>query len=186
MPTTKRPDPIEALSRGLAVFPLPPGEKAAPKGWQHTIATGDIQEIRARWRIGANIGIACRASGIVGVDLDRHTTGGANAGADGVRQFSEVCRRWGQERPVTLEVATPHDGRHLLFRVPAGLTVPSVSGGTSRLGPGIDIRGPGRTLGAYLAGPGSVVDGREYTIEVDAPIAILPGWLAALIGRRAR
>lgn len=65
-----------------------------------------------------------------------------------------------------------------------GLIVPSVSGGTSRLGPGIDIRGPGRTLGGYLAGPGSVVDGRQYVINAAAPTAWLPGWMAALIGRR--
>ncbi|WP_109524833.1 MULTISPECIES: bifunctional DNA primase/polymerase [Nocardia] len=62
----------------------------------------------------------------------------------------------------------------------------SVSGGTSRLGPGIDIRGPGIRLGGYLAGPGSVVDGRAYTIDTDMPIAMLPAWLAALIGERTR
>lgn len=100
--------------------------------------------------------------------------------------FAALCQRWGQQRPITLEIRTPHDGRHLLFRVPPGLVVPSVSGGTSRLGPGIDIRGPGVTLGGYLAGVGSVVDGRAYMIEVDAPIAPLPTWLAALIGRRPR
>lgn len=186
MLSTQWPDPGQAVSRGLAVFPLPPGTKVASPGWQHTIVTGDLDQVRAAWPAGANVGVACRASGIVGIDLDRHSGGGANAGIDGVEQFAEVCRRWGQDRPVTLEVATPHDGRHLLFRVPRGLIVPSVSGGTSRLGPGIDIRGPGLTLGGYLAGPGSVVDGREYMIEVDAPTAWLPGWLAALIGRRSR
>jgi Bifunctional DNA primase/polymerase, N-terminal len=179
------PDPAVVLTRGLAVFPLPPGSKVAEPGWQHTILTGDLTQIRASWPAGANVGIPCRASNIVGIDLDRHTTGGANAGVDGVAVFEALCRRWGQARPVTLEVATPHHGRHLLFRVPAGLVVPSVSGGTSRLGPGIDIRGPGRTLGGYLAGPGSIVDGRQYLIAVDAPIARLPGWLAALIGRRS-
>lgn len=64
--------------------------------------------------------------------------------------------------------------------------MPSVSGGRSRLGPGIDIRGPGRTLGSYLVGPGSVVAGRGYDVAVDVPIAPLPGWLAALIGRWTR
>jgi hypothetical protein len=182
------PDPAPLLVRELAVFPLPPGQKVAPKSWQHTIVTRgqSVDGYRPDWPAGANIGIACRASGIVGIDLDRHTTGGANAGVDGVTRFDEVCGRWGQARPVTLEVRTPHDGRHLLFRVPPGLIVPSVSGGTSRLGPGIDIRGPGRTLGGYLAGPGSIVDGREYVIDVDVPIAWLPGWLAALLGRRER
>ncbi|MFB6726746.1 bifunctional DNA primase/polymerase [Kribbella sp. NPDC056345] len=176
------PDPVPLLDRGLAVFPLPPGQKAAAPGWQHTIVTS--RSGLAAWPAGANIGIACRASGIVGIDLDRHTTGGANAGVDGVAQFTELCERWEQPRPVTLEVATPHDGRHLLFRVPPGLLVASVSGGTSRLGPGIDIRGPGRTLGGYLAGPGSIVDGRTYTVVVDVPITPLPAWLTALIARR--
>lgn len=176
-----KPDPAPLLGRGLAVFPLPPGQKAAAKGWQHTIVTS--RSDLAAWPAGANVGIACRASGIVGIDLDRHKAGGANAGVDGVARFAELCRRWGQARPVTLEVRTPNDGRHLLFRVPPGLLVASVSGGTSRLGPGIDIRGPGRSLGGYLAGPGSVVDGREYLIDVDVPIVRLPAWMAALIGQ---
>jgi hypothetical protein len=188
-PTVHEPDPVPLLRRGLAVFPLPAGQKAAAKGWQHTIVTRDqsgdgVHRICRDWPAGSNIGIACRASGIVGIDLDRHTTERANAGVDGVARFAELCDRWGQPRPITLEVRTPHDGRHLLFRVPPGLMVPSVSGGTSRLGPGIDIRGTGRTLGGYLAGPGSVVDDRKYVIEVDVPIAPLPGWLAGLIGRR--
>ncbi|WP_370973653.1 bifunctional DNA primase/polymerase [Amycolatopsis sp. cg9] len=179
------PDPAALIERGLAVFPLPPGGKAAPKGWQHTV-TRDLRQVRATWPAGSNIGIACRASNIVGIDLDRHTGGGANAGVDGVEVFTALCARWGMKRPVTLETRTGNNGRHLLLRVPRGLIVPSVSGGRSRLGPGIDIRGPGLRIGGYLVGPGSIVDGREYAVEVDSPIAMLPGWIAALIGRRTR
>jgi hypothetical protein len=47
--------------------------------------------------------------------------------------------------------------------------------------PANDYRPDDRT---HSAGPGSVVDGREYVIEVDAPIARLPSWLAALLGRK--
>lgn len=184
MQTTNLPDPSIAVQHGLVVFPLPPGGKAAEKGWQHTIIAGDLDQVRATWPAGANIGVACRASGIVGIDLDRHTSGWANVGVDGIGQFAHVCQRWGQKRPVTLEIRTPNNGRHLLLRVPDGVIVPSVSGGTSRLGPGIDIRGTGVKIGGYLAGPGSIVDGRAYEIEVDAPIAVLPNWLIALIGRR--
>lgn len=165
-------DPSPLLALGLAVFPIPAGSKTAGPGWHHTI-TRDLDG----WPNGANIGIACRASHIVGIDLDRHDI-------DGVAGFADVCTRWGQPRPNTLEVQTPNDGRHLLFGVPGGLVVPSVSGGTSRLGPGVDIRGPGRTLGSYLVGPGSIVGGRRYLIVNDVPIAPLPGWIAALIGRR--
>lgn len=184
-PNVAVPDPAAVIERGLAVFPLPPGGKVAPKGWQHTV-TRDPDHARAIWPAGSNIGIACRASNIVGIDLDRHVDGGANAGVDGVEAFGALCAHWGMERPVTLETRTGNDGRHLLLRVPRGLIVRSVSGGRSRLGPGIDIRGPGLTLGGYLVGPGSVVDGRGYVVEVDAPVAMLPGWLAALIGRRSR
>jgi hypothetical protein len=49
------------------------------------------------------------------------------------------------------------------------------------LGPGIDVRGPGRRRGGYLAGPGSIVDGTTYVITRDAAIAPLPAWLAALL-----
>lgn len=176
------PDPVALVERGLAVFPLPPESKVAPRGWQSTV-TRDPGHI-ATWPTGSNIGIGCRTSGIVGIDLDRHTVGGANAGVDGVERFDAVCARWGQPRPVTLEIRTPSNGRHLYFRAPRGLLVPSVSGGRSRLGPGIDIRGPGRKLGGYLVGPGSIIGGREYQVHLDAPIARLPGWLAALLARR--
>ncbi|MFI6030810.1 bifunctional DNA primase/polymerase [Amycolatopsis magusensis] len=184
-PNVAVPDPAAVIERGLAVFPLPPGSKVAPKGWQRTV-TRDLDHVRASWPAGANIGVACRASNIVGIDLDRHTGGGANAGVDGVEVFAALCARWGMKWPVMLETRTAGGGRHLLLRAPRGLIVRSVSGGTSRLGPGIDIRGPGLTLGGYLVGPGSVVDGRDYAVEVDAPIALLPGWLAALIGQRAQ
>lgn len=57
----------------------------------------------------------------------------------------------------------------------------SVSGGRSRLGPGIDVRGPGRGgRGGYLVGPGSVVGGGSYVIALDVPIQLLPDWLTEL------
>ncbi|MFG1892151.1 bifunctional DNA primase/polymerase [Micromonospora sp. NPDC049051] len=77
--------------------------------------------------------------------------------------------------PNTLTVATAHDGLHLYFRAPIGIVVPN---SISRW-PGIDVRAPGHRLGGYLVGPGSVVDGRPYTIARDLPIAPLPPWLTA-------
>lgn len=108
-PSRLAPDPTPLLERGLVVFPLPPGSKVAAAGWQHTV-TRDPAAARATWPAGANVGIACRASGIVGIDLDRHTAGGASVGVDGVARFAELCARWGMPRPVTLETRTGHDG----------------------------------------------------------------------------
>jgi hypothetical protein len=165
-------DAAAVAGRGLAVFPLPAGGKAAAPGW-HRRCTADLELLARTWPYGANIGVGCRASGIAGVDLDRH------GGPDGVATFAEVCARHGQPWPCTLTVATPSGGLHLYFTVPAGLVVPSVAG----IWPGVDTRGPGLRLGGYLAGPGSVVGGRRYEIARDDPIAELPGWLAALITR---
>lgn len=167
------PDPMVAVDRGLAVFPLPPGLKAAAPGWQR-LCTADPAEVARSWPDGANVGIGCRASGIVGVDLDDH------GGPDGLATFRALCARQGQPWPDTLEVATAGGGLHLYFRVPAGWLVPSITGRW----PGVDTRGPGRRLGGYLAGPTSSVGDRRYLIHHDAPVAELPGWLAALTGVR--
>ena len=166
-------DAAAVTRRGLAVFPLPAGSKAAAPGW-HRRCTADLELLARTWPDGANIGVGCRASGIAGVDLDRH------GGPDGVATFAEVCARHGQPWPRTLTVATPSGGLHLYFTVPAGLVVPSVAG----IWPGVDTRGPGLRLGGYLAGPGSAVGDRRYEIARDDPIAELTGWLAR--GRPAR
>ncbi|WP_030888190.1 bifunctional DNA primase/polymerase [Streptomyces sp. NRRL S-1868] len=60
---------------------------------------------------------------------------------------------------------------------PAARPVLSSSGGRAGLGPGIDVRGPGRRTGGYLIGPGSVVHGARYTLTCDLPPAELPTWV---------
>ena len=158
---------------GLAVFALPAGSKRAALGW-HSRCTADQATLAAGWRPGDNVGVGCRASGIVGVDLDRH-----EGGLDGCETFAALCARARAPWPSTLTVRTAHGGLHLYFRAPAGVPVPSA---IARW-PGIDIRGPGYRLGGYLAGPGSVVDGQPYIIERAAPIRDLPAWLAAILSR---
>jgi hypothetical protein len=163
-------DAAAVASRGLAVFPLPAGSKAAAPGWQRR-CTADVAVLARTWPDGANIGVGCRASGIVGLDLDRH-----DGGPDGIAVFAALCRVYGQPRPDTLTIATPR-GLHLYFRILPGLAVASTIGRW----PGIDIRAPGYRSGGYLAGPGSVVDGREYRIDRDVPAVPLPRWLASLL-----
>ncbi|MFI7511458.1 bifunctional DNA primase/polymerase [Micromonospora aurantiaca] len=160
-----RTDPTLALAAGLAVFPLPAGAKRAAPGWPHQITT-DPAAIAA-WPAGINVGVACRASNVVGLDLDRKD------GVDGVDTLRALCAAARWPWPATLTVATAHNGLHLYFRAPAGVIVPSTIGRW----PGVDVRAPGRRLGGYLVGPGSVVDGRPYTVTRDLPIAELPPWL---------
>jgi len=157
-----------ALAHGLAVFPIPAGQRTAPPGWQHRASRDPGQP----WPAGSNVGVGCRASGVVGLDLD------VKHGVDGLGTFARICDQHGEQWPDTFTVVTAHAGRHLYFAVPAGEVVISTIG---VLGPGIDVRARGRVSGGYLIGPGSIVDGRPYTVDRDAPIAPLPGWLGRLL-----
>ncbi|MGI5293293.1 bifunctional DNA primase/polymerase [Nonomuraea polychroma] len=162
------------VARGLAVFPLPPGGKVPViKNWPDRCVS-DPAIIARCWRNGDNIGVGCKANGLLGIDLDRH-----HAQADGVAAFSQLCERHGQEWPATLTVRTPSKGLHLYFRAPRERALGNSSG---KLGPGIDTRGPGAgSKGGYLVAAGSLVDGVPYEIARDLPIAELPGWLTELL-----
>lgn len=135
---------------------------------------------------GRQCRIGCWVSGVVGLDLDvadgRHHTD-----VDGADTFAAQCAAHRQPWPDTLAIGSPSGGRHLYFRVPAGWVVTSSSGGRSGIGPGIDVRGPGRGgRGGYLIGPGSIVDGRRYEITRDLAIAELPAWLVDLLVQGTR
>lgn len=158
-----------AIRRGLAVFPLPSGGRVPAPGWQR-LATRDETALPELLADGRNAGVSCRASGVVALDLDVH--------GDGQAVLADLAARLGQPWPDTLTVRTPSGGRHLYFRGPDGCTIGSASGPRSPLGPGIDVRGPGRRSGGYLIGPGSTVRGVQYVIERDLPVAALPDWIA--------
>ncbi len=158
------------LRRGLSVFPLPPGSKEAGPGW-HRRCTTDLT-VAAGWPAGSNTGVGCRASSIVGLDLDRHA-----GKPDGVASFACLCGEHGAGWPSTFTVATPSGGLHLYFRVSAG------DGFASAIGwlPGVDVRGPGQNVGGYLAGPGAVTAAGRYVIAADVEVAPLPRWLFPLL-----
>ncbi|MER8002933.1 bifunctional DNA primase/polymerase, partial [Streptomyces sp. NPDC095613] len=144
-------------------------------GWQER-ATSNPAALVQLLNGGANVGVGCRASRVVALDLDVHEADGpARNGIETLRAQLDI--RGLDDWPETFTVMTPHQGLHLYFRVPAACTIGSVSGGRSPLGPGIDVRGPGRRSGGYLVGPGSVVGGLPYLIVRDVPVAPLPGWI---------
>lgn len=158
-----------AIERGLAVFPLPIGGRVPEPGWQRhaTLDEALLPDLLA----GRGVGIGCRASRVVALDLDVH------GDDDGPAVLAAQADQLGEEVPETFTVATPSGGRHLYFRVSADCTIGSISGGRTPLGPGIDVRGPGRRSGGYLVGPGSVVGGNPYAIKRDLPVAPLPAWI---------
>ncbi|MFH9426429.1 bifunctional DNA primase/polymerase [Streptomyces sp. NPDC017529] len=179
-PATDTEAAARAMDRGLALFPIPAGGRVPTPGWQQR-ATSNPAALVQLLDGGANVGVGCRASRVVALDLDVHEADGpARNGIETLRTQLDI--RGLTDWPDTFTVMTPHQGLHLYFRVPADCTIGSVSGGRSPLGPGIDVRGPGRRSGGYLVGPGSIVGGLPYLIVRDVPVAPLPGWIADRLG----
>lgn len=172
------PDPLIALGFGLAVFPIRPGVRRPDAGWQQACRANAAAVARS-WRAGDNVGVGCRASHIVVLDLDR-------CSVDGLASFAKACCDHEQPWPVTLHVRTPSGGGHLYFRAPAGRIVLNSSGGVTALGPGVDVRAPGRRTGGFVLGPSSIVDGTAYEVVVNAPLLPLPAWISDLIAESDR
>jgi Bifunctional DNA primase/polymerase, N-terminal len=160
---TAKVTPSELAGRGWHVFPLRPGDKRpAVDRWEQRALT-DPDLVRRWWPSPRhNVGIACGPSGLVVADLDP---------PDGIEQFGVLCRQSGY--PGTFTVRTPRGGLHLYFTAIAGRPVRNSAG---KVAPHVDIRG----AGGYVAGPGSVVHGKAYTITDGRDPAPLPGWLADL------
>ncbi|BBG20737.1 hypothetical protein RVR_P1123 (plasmid) [Actinacidiphila reveromycinica] len=181
-PATDTEGALRAVRRGLAVFPLPVGGRVPAPGWQQ-LAIRDEAALPELLADGCNVGIGCRASNVVALDLDTHHAEGP--AINGIETFrTQLDIRGLDDWPATFTVMTPSTGLHLYFRVPADCAIGSISGGRSPLGPGIDVRGPGRHSGGYLVGPGSIVAGLPYTVVHDAPVAPLPGWIADRLAPR--
>jgi len=189
-PPTTPNTPSELVARGFALFPLRPGTKlpAVARDWEHA-ATTSLLRLRQLAGGGAgagartNYGVACGPSNLVVVDLDiakageSDGTGGSGAGGatDGWLVLLELAAAHNGQLPRTFTVRTPSGGRHLYFRPPVDGPAPRNT--VRRLGPLIDTRG----VGGYVVAPGSRVDGVEYRVVDDAPIAQLPDWISALL-----
>ncbi len=183
------------------VFPVQAFDKTPyqfngyPLAWSGA-ATCDLGEIRERgWPEGANVGIACKQSGLLIIDTDDH------GGANGIKAFTQLCEEHEPDGdwPDTRIVETPTGGLHFYFANP---DPDRYGNGTGGLPKGIDVRGGGRGDGGYVLAAGSVCDrrayegkpdlqalvgdGREYTIYNDAPVLKAPDWLLEMLHQKPR
>ena len=178
--TTPSTTPSELVARGFALFPLRPGTKvpAVARDWEHAATTSPARLRQLAPHPGVNYGVACGPSDLIVIDLDvakdprELAQGGPTEGWSVLRELAEAQ---GGELPRTFTVRTPSGGRHLYFRPTADGPTPRNT--VRRLGPLIDTRG----VGGYVVAPGSRVDGVEYRVIDDAPIAVLPEWIGALL-----
>lgn len=126
---------VEYARKGWKVHPLKPRKKEpnSPHGCHDAIA--DIEKIDKWWaeHPDDNIGLATGHSFFV-LDID----------PEGEQWFES------NDLPETLQERTVRGGRHLIYALPANVTIRNSVG---RLAPGVDIRG----LGGYIVASPSVV-----------------------------
>lgn len=169
---------LAAARAGLFVFPVRVGAKIpAVKDWE-AAATRDPAQIISWWAHRPyNLGVAAGKSGLVVIDLDHghgETAPEPYTGCqDGREVLAELARQDGQPGPwATYAVTTPTQGLHLYFRAPAGSAYRNSAG---RLGWRVDVR----AHGGYIVAATSTRPEGTYRAVNRAPIAPLPGWLAA-------
>lgn len=129
-------------------------------------ASSDLKQVYDWWETypGALVGIACGPSGFFALDID------VKDGRDGFASLDRL--QSGRRLDFGPMQRTPHGGTHALFRQPEGVIIPTNS---DRLGPGLDLRGPG----------GYIVTGEGYTWlprhGPDTALPDAPDWLLRAI-----
>jgi hypothetical protein len=172
-------------SRGLAIFPVPPGTKKSYKSAAHSGGrawgmTRDADEIRrdfAQWP-DAGIGIPTGAiNGIIVVETDTVAGGHAH---DGDLALAELEAEHGA-LPDTLQAVSPSGSIHRYFRHPGGGI--KIKNSCSEIAPGIDVRGDG---GMVVAPPTLRPGVGRYHWRNRLPIAAMPAWLVELTRDKPR
>ncbi len=150
-----------AETLGWHVFPVRHGCAKPPLVKWTDNASDDPEQIKAwaREHPGCNWGVNCGDSGLAVVDVDDKSD---KAGSETLIGHELD----GQVFPATRIHKTP-SGYHYIY---AGGIKTSVEG----LGRGLDTR----SIGGYIVLPGSVKDGRPYTVEKDRPICDVPAWIS--------
>lgn len=154
---------LACAARGLRVFPLYANSKLPARDDWTERATVDPTQIRSWWvdpvtNAERDLNIGCLTSDWIVPDID------VKEGRDGFSDALELNLDFD-----TFTVRTPSDGFHLYYQ-----PLPDRRTGQSPLSQGIDVR----SFNGYVVGPGSTIDGKAYTIEVDGPIAPFPAHLA--------
>lgn len=206
-------DAARAVSRGFHIFPCNPVGTICPETGKNIekmshllrpgkpyklkwgeAATTDLRTVTTWWKFSphANIGIACKQSGLIVVDCDmpkreyqlketpweymHEKLGPLVDGADVLR---EMCGRFGDDYSRlerTYRVCTASMGLHLYFRWPEGVQASQASPV-----PGlVDVRCNGGNQGGYVLAAGSESSKGFYVAENNLPIADAPAWLVEL------
>jgi len=202
---------LKAQARGLYIFPVTPGGKTPHPaagyrdqagnfhGWGET-ATNDPDRITYFWTKvdpQANIGIACKPSGLLVVDLDRakadwnlrgtdwaylHDAHGPRVGGEDL--FDEMAYKLAGYGSVTgarstYMTRTGSGGVHLYYR---WLEQWGQQSQASPVKGAVDVRGNGGQWGGYVLAEGSVTDaGPYYELSTGCAPRVAPHWIRELV-----
>lgn len=203
---------LAAINRGFHIFPVAQGGKVphrlssyrdasgADHGWGET-ATNDPNRVIQFWTKvdpNANIGVACKPSNLLVVDLDiakedsklrgtdweyLHTVYGPRV--DGEDLFDEMEYKLGEgdrfHSSSAYQVRTGSGGRHLYFHWPASW--PRISQASPVKGI-VDVRGNGGQWGGYVLAEGSRTEAGEYKLIGGSSVGLPPVWLRQLVAER--
>jgi len=144
-----------ARNKGTPVFPCRTDDKSplTPNGFKD--ATTDEKQIRIWWTQypSAMIGMPTgKASGMWVLDLDVDP----GKGLDGIKELEKLIAKNGP-LPKTRSSKTPRGGMHLFFAYTGAIIIKN---STSKLAPGIDVRGEG---GYVILPPSMTADGTSYS-----------------------
>jgi hypothetical protein len=192
---------LAAQARGFHIFPVARGAKVphpAAGEWGKT-ATNDRNQIEYFWtRVDpqANIGVACKPSQLLVVDLDvpkdpwklkgtewEYLHAGYGPYVSGEQVWDEIVYKLaGHDFPDTYTVMTPSGGIHLYYWWPATLGPMSQASPVKGV---IDVRGNGGQWGGYVVGEGSRVGNGSYVdTRPGYQIAFAPDWLVEMVRQK--
>lgn len=196
---------LDAGRRGFWIFPVARGQKiphpAAGK-WGET-ATNDYWQILHFWTNVdpyANIGVACKPSQLLVVDLDQAKEGYKLRGTEyeylhsaygelvhGTDVIDEMAYKLtGEDEDAdsylnTFTVQTGSGGRHLYYRWPEHW--PTISQASPVKGI-VDVRGNGGQYGGYVLGAGSETDAGVYHVIEQLAVELPPKWIRRLVAEK--
>ena len=151
---------VRLAERGWWVFPIPPNRKEAWTGWPEASEV-DPALVYDQWPDDdANIGVHCGPSNLLVLDID---VVGTYEDAVDELAISAI--------PDTFTVQTASGKWHMYFSVPR--ENPYTNRGKLKRADGTKTRVDVRANNGYVLGPGSRIDGGEYTIIYDDPVAAL-------------
>lgn len=191
---------LKAVGRGFHIFPVAAGAKVphpAAGQWGAT-ATNDPVAVTYFWTQvdpNANIGIACKPSSLLVVDLDVPKEPDKLAGTEweylhagygpyvtGDQLFDEMVYKAGEGYPDTYSVRTGSGGIHLYYRWDPSW--PAISQASPVKGV-IDVRGNGGQWGGYVLAEGSVTESGPYVnTRPGCGIAWPPMWVRQLVAQK--